>query len=252
MKLGIRINQLLRPFGILIARRRTIGKQWFFGAHSTCQIPNLGFLYEEIFGQLASGYVVEVGAYDGIFLSNSSCLIEQGWNGLLVEPVEHLAEACRLRYSSNKNVNVLQMAVGSELGHADLFYMDTMSSMSQELKAEYETKEWAQPSLRESRTIRVDVDSLDNILTKENVPVSFEVLIVDVEGMETAVFAGLTLNKWKPKMLIVELADFHPDLKTNQTESFQLAEEITRSGYRVIYKDHINTIFVRDDIFAAQ
>ena len=53
-------------------------------------------------------------------------------------------------------------------------------------------------------------------------------------------------------MLIVELADFHPDLKTNQTESFQLGEDITKQGYRVIYKDHINTIFVRDDLFATQ
>lgn len=144
------------------------------------------------------------------------------------------------------------MAVGANEGHADLFYMDTMSSMSQELKAEYETKDWAQQSLRESRTMRVDVDSLDNILEREEVPSSFEVLTVDVEGMETAVFAGLTLNKWKPKMLIVELADFHPDLKTNQTESFQLAGDITKQGYRVIYKDHINTIFVREDLFATQ
>ena len=245
-------NRFLGLIGLQIRRVPKDDQRRFYKQETSCQIPNLGFLYEEIFDQSSSGYVVEIGAYDGIFLSNSSCLIEQGWNGLLVEPVEHLAEACRLRYSSNKNVNVLQMAVGSELGHADLFYMDTMSSMSQELKAEYETKKWAQPSLRGSRTIRVDVDSLDNILTKANVPMSFEVLIVDVEGMESAVFSGLTLNKWKPKMLIVELADFHPDLKTNQTESFQLAEDITRSGYRVIYKDHINTIFVRDDVFGAQ
>jgi hypothetical protein len=144
------------------------------------------------------------------------------------------------------------MAVGANQGHADLFYMDTMSSMSQELKAEYETKDWAQQSLRKSRTIRVDVDSLDNILEREDVPQSFEVLIVDVEGMETAVFAGLTLDRWKPKMLIVELSDFHPDLKVNQVESFQLAKDITSLGYRVIYKDHINTIFVRDDVFPKQ
>jgi FkbM family methyltransferase len=252
MPLGVRINQLLRPLGIFIGRRKAIDTQWIFSAHDSCQIPNLGFIYEKVFGQLASGYVVEVGAYDGIYLSNSSCLIEQGWRGLLVEPVEHLADACRKRYVSNPKVKVLQMAVGANQGHADLFYMDTMSSMSQELKAEYETKDWAKSSLRESRTIRVDVDSLDNILEREEVPSSFEVLIVDVEGMETAVFAGLTLNKWKPKMLIVELADFHPDLKTNQAESFQLGDDITKQGYRVIYKDHINTIFVRDAMFATQ
>jgi FkbM family methyltransferase len=230
MPLGVRINQLLRPLGIFIVRRKAIETQWLFCAHDSCQIPNLGFIYEKVFGQLASGYVVEVCAYDGIYLSNSSCLIEQGWRGLLVEPVEHLADVCRKLYGYNPKVKVLQMAVGANQGHADLFYMDTMSSMSQELKAEYETKDWAIPSLRESRTIRVDVDSLDNILEREEVPSSFEVLIVDVEGMETAVFAGLTLNKWKPKMLIVELADFHPDLKTNQTESFQLADDITKQG----------------------
>ncbi len=247
-----KVNRFLGVLGLQVRRLPKEVTHLFFKQEKSCQIPNLGFLYEEIFGHLSSGYVVEVGAYDGIFLSNSSCLIDQGWKGLLVEPVEHLADACRKRYVSNPKVKVLQMAVGASQGHADLFYMDTMSSMSQELKAEYETKDWAIPSLRESRTIRVDVDSLDNILEREEIPSSFEVLIVDVEGMETAVFAGLTLNKWKPKMLIVELADFHPDLKTNQTESFQLAEDITKQGYRVIYKDHINTIFVRDDLFATR
>lgn len=248
----IKVNRFLGVLGLQVRRLPKEAAHLFFKQEKSCQIPNLGFIYEEIFGQLTTGHVVEVGAYDGIFLSNSSCLIEQGWRGLLVEPVDHLAEACRQRYKSNENVKILQIAVGAGQGYADLFYMDTMSSMSQELKAEYETKDWAQRSLRESRTIRVDVDSLDNILEGENTPPSFEVLIVDVEGMETAVFAGLTLDRWKPKMLIVELADFHPDLKTNRAESFQLAEDITKQGYRVIYKDHINTIFVRDDFFAAQ
>ena len=222
----------------------------FFKQEKSCQIPNLGYLYEQIFGQLAEGFVVEIGAYDGLFLSNSSCLIEKGWNGLLVEPVEHLANSCRHLYEHNQKVQVLQMAIGAEKGQADLFYMDTMSSMSKDLKSEYETKEWAQPSLRDSRTLRVEVDTLDNILTNARVPVSFEVLIVDVEGMESAVFAGFTIESWKPKVLIVELADFHPDLVTNKDESFDLATRITNHNYRVVYKDHINTIFVRQDVFS--
>lgn len=247
--LRIKVNRLLGLMGLQINRIPQEVITRFYRQEKSSQIPNLGFLYETILGQAVQGCVVEIGAYDGIYLSNSSCLIEKGWRGLLVEPVSHLAKMCSDRYLDNPMVQVLQLAVGAMPGHADLTYMDTMSSMSSDLTAEYATKKWAQPSLRQSRTLQVQVDTLDNILKNQEIPIEFDVLIIDVEGMETAVFDGFSLNYWKPTMIVVELADFHPDLVSTKKESFELAARITNSDYRVIYKDHINTIFVRNDHF---
>lgn len=247
MKLKILINQLLGLIGFHISRLHTLVDSTFYVQDPTCQIPYLGFLYETVFGKKSSGCVIEVGAYDGQYLSNSSCLIEKNWSGVLIEPVPHLAEACRIRYSKNENVVVCELAIGSTSGKSQITYMDTMSSMSSALTEEYKTKRWANESLRMSRELDIIVDTLNNVLELNGISPEFEVLIVDVEGMESEVFNGFALDFWKPKMLIVELSDFHPDLKTGREDSHRLYQEILLADYYVIYKDHINTIFVHRD-----
>lgn len=45
------------------------------------------------------------------------------------------------------------------------------------------------------------------------------------------------------------LADAHPDLTTTMAADAVLGQEIVGHGYRVVYKDLINTCFVRDDLW---
>ena len=76
-----------------------------------------------------------------------------------------------------------------------------------------------------------------------------DLLVVDVEGMEDEVFAGFSLEKWKPKAIIVELADLHPDLKTTRRADHNIGRRIKDAGYDIIYKDHINTFFVQTGLW---
>ena len=50
-------------------------------------------------------------------------------------------------------------------------------------------------------------------------------------------------------MLIVELADTHPNLNSTRTSDAKLGLEIAQSGYLTVYKDWINTVFVRRDVW---
>lgn len=43
----------------------------------------------------------------------------------------------------------------------------------------------------------------------------------------------------------VELSDTHPDLVLRRDDSLFIAEQIVAAGYRIVYKDQINTVFVR-------
>ena len=244
LQFKLKVNRLLGLFGFQISRLHALWDSDFYRTDPTCQIPYLGFLYESIFGQKISGTVVEVGAYDGQYLSNSSCLIEKGWQALLIEPVPHLAKACRIRYRDNSNVKIREIGIGSSTGVSEITYMDTMSSMSPTMTAQYKTKSWAQESIRSSEILTIEVDTLNNVLSEASISPNFEVLIVDVEGMESEVFDGFSLQNWKPRMLIVELSDFHPDLPIDREKAFRLYTMILETGYYVIYKDHINTIFV--------
>ena len=78
---------------------------------------------------------------------------------------------------------------------------------------------------------------------------NFDVLVVDVEGFESQVFAGFSLGLWHPKMLIVELVDTHPDLKSTSKIDARLGRSILSTGYTIVYKDYINTVFIRDDVW---
>ena len=46
-------------------------------------------------------------------------------------------------------------------------------------------------------------------LINQVIPKQFDLLVVDVEGLEEKVFRGFNLNNWRPKMIIVELIDYH-------------------------------------------
>jgi hypothetical protein len=58
-----------------------------------------------------SKYVFEFGAHNGVQLSNSSDLIEQGWGGLLIEYDKDLAALCSERYRHNDKVMVIQSVI---------------------------------------------------------------------------------------------------------------------------------------------
>lgn len=97
----------------------------------------------------------------------------------------------------------------------------------------------------------VKSSTLDEVLDGIDIAIGFELLIVDVEGHEAAVFEGFSLRRWKPKMLIVELCDDHPDLSDISASDQSLRSRIEGEGYVVVYRDAANTVFVRIDVWTA-
>ena len=227
-------------------------ENWFVFDES-CQIPFLSSIYSQVFGQNSPGVLVEVGAFDGISYSNSSGLLEKGWRGVLVEPMPSFAEKCRERYLDNPNVRVVENAISNKTGNLPLEVAGPLSTLSPDLLDEYKNLEWSKASVTNT-SINVETLTLDNLLEVQEVSPNFELLIVDVEGFETQVFQGFEIERWKPKMIIVELSDFHPNLETHRKRHFLLGEELQAAGYTVIYKDAINTILVEtsilDDLFS--
>jgi len=61
---------------------------------SDCQIPRLDEIYLKNFGYKTDGTFVEIGAYDGHSISNTSFLADIGWKGIYVEPVKEYYEKC--------------------------------------------------------------------------------------------------------------------------------------------------------------
>lgn len=213
----------------------------------TCQIENLSDIYTKYFGYPSTGYFVEVGAYDGDFVSNTSCLADHGWGGLYIEPIDAHYQKCLKRHKDN-DVTVANVAIGLEEGETTIYYGDTLTTLDREQMQRYREIDWAQHiSFSETTCYQM---RLDTLMRKIEVPKEFDVLVVDVEGKEPEVFETFELDEWKPKILIIELEDEHHSFQKYEghiDEIKNLREYIKSKGYVEIFKDYINTVFVREE-----
>jgi len=216
----------------------------YYPQQPSCQIPDLWFLFETYFGKRSQGIFVEVGAYDGVAVSNTWGLAKAGWAGWLVEPIPTFAQACRHHHADHLNVEVVEVAIGAEDDvQIQLKLAGTLTTSNVELFDAYKKIDWAESELTET-IVNVRSRTLNSLLVEKMIPSKFDLLVVDVEGMEASVFAGFDIYRWQPKMLIVELSDNHPDLQGVAKTDRSLYVSILESGYRVVYKDSINTVFV--------
>ena len=90
---------------------------------------------------------------------------------------------------------------------------------------------------------------LDTFLRENEIMIGFDLLVVDVEGLEGKVFSGFSLDLFLPKMIVIELVDTHPHLKATSNSDAVLGQQILSAGYEIVYKDVINTVFIRRDVW---
>ena len=209
-----------------------------------CQLPVLGGLYELVLGERTDGTFVEVGAFDGETYSNTSCLADLGWHGLYIEPVPANCERCRQRHARNPNVQVIECAIGAADGRAALWQNGPCSTLSDDEHAlNLEQDVIFEPEIR-----RIDVvlRRLDGVLREAGLLPGFDLLVVDVDGAEEAVFAGFELAAWRPRFLLVELIEDSPHFAGHAGligAARRVRAHIAQAGYVEIYRDAANTLF---------
>lgn len=192
---------------------------------------------------------MEVGVFDGISYSNTWGLAERGWHGVMVEPLPDFAAACREDHHNHPNVVVVESAIGAANVDSILLNLaGELSTANTELHSEYRNLHWSRPYVSNATT-RVPCQTLDDMLTKCDAPSPFDLLTVDVEGFEQAVFSSFTIDHWSPKVMIIELADTHPEFTATASQDAELTALISQSGYTIVFKDRVNTMFVRNDMW---
>src|SRR5258706_2440121 len=226
------------------ARLGARGGASFYAQPRACQLPVLGGLYELVFGERTDGTFVEVGAFDGETYSNTSCLADLGWRGVYVEPVPGACARCRQRHAGNAKVSVIECAICGADGTAALWQNGPCSTLSDDEHA----LNLKQGIVLEPEIVRIDVAlrRLDGVLTEAGIAPGFDLLVVDVDGAEEAVFAGFELAAWRPRFLLVELIEDSPHFAGPAGPigaARRVREHIARAGYVEIYRDAANTLF---------
>jgi FkbM family methyltransferase len=143
------------------------------------------------------GIVVDVGTLgkDG---SNSYDLMSQlGWRGVLVEANPNLWEEIE-RDFSGLNSNLIRCAVSDVAGKVDL-HLGVAAGVSSVIRATAEA--WG-PSRGK---VEVQARRLGDILDEQQVPKDFDLLSLDIEGMDMAVLNDLIENTgYRPRWIFLE------------------------------------------------
>jgi FkbM family methyltransferase len=215
----------------------------FYQPSSSCQIAILGALHERLFGERTDGSFVEVGAYDGETFSNTSCLADKGWRGLYIEPVAASYQRCVARHCNNPNVSVINRAIGPEATTIRFWENGEYSTGSPDEVVANAANAWvAAGGMREIEVAQV---RLDDALADAAIAPGFDLLVVDVDGMEEAVFQSFELAHWRPRAMIVELIDSSPGFTGHDAliaASARVRALIAEHGYETVYRDQGNTV----------
>jgi FkbM family methyltransferase len=178
------------------------------------------------------GIIVDAGAL-GRWGSNSYDLMTDfGWKGVLIEANPGLIAGIR-RDFGQADYALFECAVGPVSGR-QMFHLgpaDAVSSLIHE-----QANSWGGASRGE---IEVEVRLLQDILSEAGVPHDFDVLDLDIEGMDVAVMNGLIQNSaYRPRLVIIEASFF---FTTKTLGEVGLSNEVD-SLYRILDKTQANLI----------
>lgn len=190
------------------------------------------------FGGKRDGVYVEVGAYDGVEMSNSYAFEQMGWSGVLVEADPDLAERCRQNRPKSQIVNSAAVPPGSPAQVTFQVASENRGLSSLELDGASRSllKSWTgRVAIRE---ITVPAKTLNEILGDAGIQ-KIDFMTIDVEGHEWSVLRGLDLRRWKPRVLILERNQSMPDRR--------IFEHLQRSGYRYTGRTGVNDWYERVD-----
>jgi FkbM family methyltransferase len=155
--------------------------------------PHLEKFLVQSFFDSDFGVFVDVGANDPVIDSQSYHLEQKGWNGLLIEPLPLCCEKLR----QNRKAKVIQVACSSIENHNKLLPL-TVSGVYSTLESKTIVP------AKNSELINVLTQTLDSVLSENNITPGFELLSIDVEGHEIELFKCFNLQHWKPKLILLE------------------------------------------------
>ena len=180
------------------------------------------------------GFYVEIGASDPAQDSISKTFYDYGWHGIIVEPIEELAEAFRQTRVRDK---VFQAVCSSRPGKVPFFKVEVpgvgtgMSTTDPKIADEQAAAGYIVTEKR------VQSLSCDQIL--EGVE-RVDFMVIDVEGAEVEVIESLLQTEVRPDILVVEA--IYPGTQEPSHHQWELL--LLEAGYEYSAFDGINRFYV--------
>jgi FkbM family methyltransferase len=170
---------------------------------------------QSVLGNKKGGYFIELGASDGIELSNTYFFEKElGWNGICIEPNPAFQKAL----SNNRGCNISYSCVSdTDNDEIDFIMCGHLSG----------TPNTSGPFTKGNNIIKVKTKTLYSILKEHNAPKRIDYLSLDVEGHEYHVMKDFPFEEYKFNCITVE----HNEPHTGPDMRMKLRKLFTENGY---------------------
>jgi FkbM family methyltransferase len=147
-----------------------------------------------------NGYFVEIGAADGVKISNTYLLEQEfSWNGILVEPLPDYHQ----QISSHRTAILDRRAVWSKsVGALPFVVVDDPDFSSLQIVALDDN--YSSIRKQSCKTIDVETVSLSQVLAENGAPVEIDYLSIDTEGAEYQILETFDFERYNVKLISVE------------------------------------------------
>lgn len=176
------------------------------------------------------GRFLDIGAYNPFEFSNTRALFERGWSGVMIEPSPGPMTSLVREYGEEPRIILLSAAVGMMdwTNPCTLHVTDDCTSTTQQ--ADFE--KWKQRNKYDG-VLLVPVITLGEL--EEQFP-GFDFINFDAEGVSADLFIhALKGLEWSPRCICVE-----HDGRLNELKAVGMW-----AGYRAVYENGTNAVFVR-------
>jgi FkbM family methyltransferase len=181
-------------------------------------------------------YFVEVGAHDGKEYSNTLAMEELGWSGICIEPNPIVLDDLK----SNRNCVIDESCVYSENGVEVEFLASSAASsgINNDETVAMIKKNFGKNKKKGRKTtvVQKKTKTLTTILDYYDAPSVIDYLSVDVEGQEVHVINGIDFDKYKFRILSVEINNHDID------------ELVQSKGYKFLTRKRVDRIYACEEL----
>ncbi len=229
-------------------------KRLFRKAISKYFIPHTNFSYSQfgedliissLFYQLkiSKPKYLDIGANEPKFISNTYYFYEHGGSGICIEPNPFLYK--KIMRERSRDI-VINAGIGvTEKDEAD-FFLFPESSNGLSTFSEKEALHWQNVGMKGigrigfEKVIKMQLITINRIFEKYN-NISFDLLSIDVEGMDFEILKSMNFSKYRPKVICAETLSY--DAYQNSYKNDLITDLLSANGY-ILYADtRVNSIY---------
>jgi len=193
--------------------------------------------FNELFPENYKGVCIEIGAYDGMFGSNTLYFENKGWDCLCIEGNYDAYLKCKkIRKKS------LNYCVSNENNDESVFTIFNLNDKNQSAISSLRPDERlidSHSNLIENITIqKVKTRTLTTILNELNFCRDIDFISIDTENTEIDVLNGIDFDYYNIKYLLIE----------NNFNEDKLENFLINKGYKKIHRIAVDDIYMKDEL----